>query len=231
MTSLLYIPYNESMKEKYTRLKVSSKPYIKYGKKYVDVVCDCGFQKSVQVTALELGATKSCGCLKREFLLANHDKFRKTHGMSSNGKSQFYRIYCHIKTRCNNKNSRPYKWYGGRGIKNEWLKFEDFKSDMYISYLEFVKSNPGKLPSIERIDFNGNYNKQNCKWIDRNQQAINKRGTIFYTNGVDTLTQAQLARRYGVKEGTFCYRLRKMELEVNKALGLDEKVWEIGGNH
>lgn len=227
MTSQAVTLYNDSMEEKYTRLTVTSEPYIKYGKKYVDVVCDCGTKRSVQLSALELGRTKSCGCLKKEFLLANHDKFRKTHGMASNGKSQFYRIFSHINTRCSNKNSRPYRWYGARGIKNEWATFEDFQNDMYKSYLNFVSENPTKLPSIERIDFNGNYNKHNCKWIDRNEQGVNTRASKFYTNGEEKLTQASLARRYGIKPPTLSYRLNKMGLDINDALGIRKRYWKF----
>lgn len=84
-------------------------------------------------------------------------------------KTRFYRIWKDMNTRCNNPNYRLYKNYGGRGISicDRWEHFENFKEDMYPTYDE-------KL-SIDRIDNNGNYCKENCKWSTDVEQNRNRR--------------------------------------------------------
>ena len=79
-----------------------------------------------------------------------------------------------IKSRCNNPNNAKYHRYGGRGIKNLWNSFEEFKNDMYESYLEHRKNN--SYSSIDRIDNDGNYCKENCKWADYKEQSRNNTG-------------------------------------------------------
>lgn len=92
-------------------------------------------------------------------------------------RTSFYRVWVNIKQRCLNKNSSAYSNYGSRGIKvcKGWLKFENFKKDMYESYLKHIKEFGKKQTTIDRINNDGNYELSNCKWSTRKEQANNKR--------------------------------------------------------
>jgi len=100
------------------------------------------------------------------------------HGCTLSGKKTTeYRIWSGMKYRCINLKNPSYPKYGGRGIKvcDRWLKsFEDFIKDMGMR--------PSLQHSLDRINNNGNYEPSNCRWATLQEQANNKRDTLFYTN-------------------------------------------------
>lgn len=131
--------------------------------------CDCGTEKDVYQSALIYGKSVSCGCYHHDML----SKRLETHGMSN---SRIYNIYHNIKNRCGNPNNNRYKDYGGRGIKmcDEWSRsFEAF-------YDWAIKNGYRDDLSIDRIDNDGDYTPENCKWSTIEQQSNNKRRTVFF---------------------------------------------------
>lgn len=130
--------------------------------------CECGEEISVDlhlVTGIR-GNTRSCGCLRKERAL----KANTTHGRSKRDHENYrtYSSWQHMKDRCLNPRNKYYKNYGGRGITIDpsWLKFENFLRDMGDST---------KGQSIDRVDNEKGYSKENCKWSTFTEQMNNTR--------------------------------------------------------
>lgn len=125
-------------------------------------MCDCGNEHLAFVGMLISGRQKSCGCWKKE-----KDNQPKSHGMS---KSSPYNVWCGIVSRCTSINDDRWEDYGGRGITvcSEWREsFDNFWNDVKDTYQEGL--------TFDRIDVNGNYNKENCRWTTVSVQNHNKR--------------------------------------------------------
>lgn len=149
------------------------------GKRIVQYVClcDCGNQTIVKKPQISSGKTKSCGCIQREKIAS----LKTTHGLS-NKCGRLYPLWKSIKYRCYCETSRDYKRYGGRGIAmcDEWK--HDFKS-----FYEWAIANGYKdektekglnILTIDRIDVDGNYCPENCRFVTNLVQARNKRNTL-----------------------------------------------------
>lgn len=163
--------------------------------------CDCGNTVYIDTNRLTSGNTKSCGCLSIE-----SSKKPKTikHG-DCNVNSKFHRLYCiwkGMRSRCNNQNGQKYKDYGGRGIAvcEEWSEYVNFKN--------WALSNGYKDNlTIDRIDVNGNYEPNNCRWSDSFTQMNNMRTNTHIKYNNETYTISELARKYNLKQGTLIRRL------------------------
>jgi hypothetical protein len=178
--------------------------------------CDCGNKLKCLGSRVISGNTSSCGCLRRELVIKG---LRYKHGMR---KTRFYNAWKGIKARCNNKNLPQYKDWGGRGIIlcKEWLKFENFKDDMYKSYLYHVKKYGEKNTSIDRIDNNSNYCLENCRWSTKKEQARNTRHNHPIAYKKETLCLTAMAEKYNIPERVLSLRINRLKWPIEKALKL-----------
>ncbi len=164
--------------------------------------CSCGNVTVVTLSNLRNGHTKSCGCLNIE----RATERRITHNMTG---TRFYNVYHKMVDRCNNENEPAYPRYGGRGIKCLWSTFEEFKDDMYESYLDHIEKHGDKNTSIDRIDNDGNYCKENCRWATKEEQGNNKRNNRIVIIDGEQLTAKQASERYNINYHTVHTRLRR----------------------
>ena len=140
----------------------------KLRRRQVLCLCDCGNETKKYLVDLMRGHIVTCSL---SCPLNNTHISKTTHGMTH---SREYRIWRNIKSRCLNSKSTNYHLYGGRGIKicPEWENsFEQFLNDMGPA--------PSEIHSIDRINSDGNYEKDNCRWATPEEQGQNTRRTIF----------------------------------------------------
>lgn len=127
--------------------------------------CSCGTEFINRADHIWGGNTKSCGC----WASAKPKKTFYKHGHGVHGKwTPTYFSWVSLRNRCKNANCAGYEYYGGRGISvcSRWDSFENFLADM------------GERPdgkSIDRIDPDGNYEPNNCRWATRSEQSKNQR--------------------------------------------------------
>ena len=168
--------------------------------------CKCGVVKSVYGFMLKNGNSKSCGCLRDELA----KKRATTHGMT---KTREHRSWGSMIQRCENPNHIAFNNYGGRGIKvcKEWR--ESF--DVFLSDMGFRPQGE----TIDRIDTNGDYCKENCRRADESQQKNNRRDNkIIEHNGI-SYTLSNLARKYQLTYNILQKRIAS-GMDIDRALAM-----------
>lgn len=196
--------------QKFNRLTVVERAEnTKDGKASWKCICECGNEITVIGKDLRSGNTKSCGCYNRESASIR----AKKHGYS---KSRIHNIWLLMKQRCFNPQQPQFKDWGGRGITicDEWLGEHGAEN-----FIKWSKEN-GYADNLEidRINNDGNYCPENCRWTTRKEQANNKRCTHFITYNGKTQSIKQWAEEIGVNYDTLISRINKYHWNIEKAL-------------
>lgn len=151
--------------------------------------CDCGTTKIVRGDNLLSGNSKSCGCEKNKIKHGFHGK-------------PVYWVWAQMLQRCSNPSNGAYTYYGKRGINvcKKWRNFYPFLKDM---------GEPQKFQTLERIDNNRGYNKENCKWASRQVQANNRRSNHCISYKGKKQTIAQWSKELCIPYPTLVNRLKR----------------------
>lgn len=174
-----------------------------------DCRCECG--NLTRIGSDNLARTHSCGCLKKEQLARRST----THGMSS---SLEFKTWVGMIDRCSRVGRTDFARYGGRGIRvcQRWLdSFENFYADM--------GSRPSRKHSIDRINNDGDYEPQNCRWATPHDQRVNQRRVELLTFEGVTGTAKDLARHFGLSYTAIHQRLNLMKWSVHKTFSTPVK--------
>lgn len=175
--------------------------------------CACGGVTTTKGRYLRNGDTRSCGCLDRETSRVS-GRQNRTHGKA---RSSTYRSWRSMWARTTNPNAPDYERYGGRGIKvcERWKTFENFYLDM------------GDRPhdhSLDRMDNDGDYTPNNCKWSSRTEQQRNRRGNVTVTLDGESMCLAEACEKRGMP-----YRLVSQRVSagwsLEKALTQPPRKW------
>lgn len=197
-----------------------AEPIISNGKKGRAYLCkcDCGTTKILQAKSLTGGQSLSCGCRAREVSTQKATKYFCVPNRSYN---RLYGIWIGIKKRCEKSYSGNYHNYGARGITvcEEWLDFENFyRWAMSNGYKEEVLPNGKNKWTIDRIDVNGNYEPNNCRWVDMDTQANNKRDNHYLEFNGKTQSIALWSKETGIPAYLITQRINKQGWSVERAL-------------
>lgn len=165
--------------------------------------CKCGKQMILRQTEIIKETRKSCHkCNKASY----------KHGLTN---TRIFNIWQNMRGRCNCNTNYDYKDYGGRGIKvcDEW-------NNNFINFYNWAMNNGyDETLTLDRINVNGNYEPNNCRWADNYQQANNKRNTKKYKYNNRFYTIRELSNLSGLKYSTIQSRLYK-NWSVEKAIAL-----------
>lgn len=182
---------------------ISNKP-----RRMVKCKCDCGNICKVQLQCLFDGHTKSCGCLQKEVVT----KYSKKHGLSD--KHPLYQVWKNMKKRCLNPNATEYRNYGGRGICvcDTWAK--DFKA----FYDWAIDHGWTEDLTIDRIDVNGNYCAENCRWVDFKSQMNNMTRNHYVMFDEKTFTLSTLSEYLNIPYNIVRYRISRCKWNVKQLI-------------
>lgn len=194
---IVYKPMGKHVRDitgqRFGNLVVQEYVGLRKGKAYWRCMCDCGNITYTMTSNLTSYASISCGCVQRKKAYEICMKRNVTHGYSK--KERLYFIWKGMRERCFNSHNKEYKNYGGRGITicDEWNDYLAFR-DWSLSH-----GYDNKL-SIDRINNDGNYCPENCRWATREIQCGNTRRNIFLTYNGETHSPKEWAKKLGIPQ-------------------------------
>lgn len=162
--------------------------------------CDCGNLVSIPTNDLRSGHTRSCGCLKKSKNTVQKACLtrRIRYGINNDGRSKhpLYGTWKQMISRCENPNAQNYKRYGLKGISvcEEWHDFWKF-----AEWSDSVGGRPQGF-TLDRINYNGNYEPSNCRWANNHIQSMNKSSSILLTHNGKTETLSAWAKIIGISD-------------------------------
>ncbi len=194
----------EAVGKTFGRLTVTSELPLRAGRRRMLCSCECGNTAEADFRYLRSGRTSSCGCVRKETLVTAVRSRMKFPVPRTNLKE--YKSWQGMKARCSNPTLPGFHNYGGRGIRvcKRWQ--EDF-----VTFLEDMGPKPSDEYSIDRINVNGNYSPENCRWATPKEQALNKRAIILVQYAGEEIPLTEACRLAGIK-----YRCAQARLKRGK---------------
>ena len=173
--------------------------------KRVPTVCECGTVKKIDKSNLLKGKSLSCGCFAKEQV----SKASTTHGKCS---SKIYAVWNMMKQRCSLPTNKYYEYYGGKGIKvsDSWQKFENFYADM--------GDPPFERATLDRIDNNKDYCKENVVWSTYEEQQANTSKTVLYDYKGRRMMLKAIAAEIGMNPATLASRIYGQSMSLEEAV-------------
>lgn len=211
--------YSKDIKGKRFSKLIAIRPVTKekrlLGKTVWLCACDCGNKKEIRASSLVSGNTKSCGCGQKEGVTK--------HGLHG---TKIYHAWRAMFNRCYNQKNENYSRYGGRGIKvcDRWKEFKSFHEDMGYGHADNLQ--------LDRIDNNGDYRPENCRWVTTQQNCFNRngRGGTSQYKGVYWNRRASKWIAKIVKDGKY-YHLGSFDEERLAATAYNEAAIKFHGQY
>lgn len=202
--------------QKFNRLLVVRKAH-ENGALY-ECVCDCGKTVYAYANSIISGNIKSCGCYRLE-------KIRNLQLKHDMAHTRLYNVWKDLKKRCYNPNCKSYKNYGAKGIKvcKEWkdnfTAFHDWAFDN-----GYDKNASYGQCTIDRIDTNGDYCPENCRWVSLKEQANNRNNNFLITYNGETDTMSNWATKVGISYNCIFKRINELHWSTEKAFTTPQRV-------
>lgn len=182
--------------QKYGKLTIIKEVSPIGSKRRILCKCDCGNIKEYSMDRVIHGRTRSCGCLRNEMFLAHRNNNGTSKYPKEARESRLLGIWYNMKERCYTKSSSVYRKYGEKGITicDEW------RNDFMTFYNWAISNGYSEELTIDRIDSNGNYEPSNCRWVNNEAQANNRKSNVLITYNGETHTITEWSKILNIKK-------------------------------